>query len=80
MLGIGTNGHIALDELAPSLHANYHVAHLSQKLLQHPTTAGDTERPGYGLTLGVTNIFQLCLITLLINRMKKKEITQAFLE
>ena len=57
-----------------------HVAHLSQKSLQHPMIAGDTEKPGYGLTLGMANIFQSRLIILLINGIKKREITQAFLE
>ena len=65
ILGIGMNGHIALNEPAPSLHTNCHVAHLSQKSLQHPMIAGDTEKPGYGLTF---------------NGIKKREITQAFLE
>lgn len=74
------NGHIALNEPAPSLHTNCHVAHLSQKSLQHPMIAGDTEKPGYGLTLGMANIFQSRLIILLINGIKKREITQAFLE
>ena len=71
---------IALNEPAPSLHTNCHVAHLSQKSLQHPMIAGDTEKPGYGLTLGMANIFQSRLIILLINGIKKREITQAFLE
>ena len=74
------NGHIALNEPAPALHTNCHVAHLSQKSLQHPMIAGDTEKPGYGLTLGMANIFQSRLIILLINGIKKREITQAFLE
>ena len=72
ILGIGMNGHIALNEPAPSLHTNCHVAHLSQKSLQHPMIAGDTEKPGYGLTLGMANIFQSRLIILLINGIKKK--------
>ena len=80
ILGIGMNGHIGLNEPAPSLHTNCHVAHLSQKSLQHPMIAGDTEKPGYGLTLGMANIFQSRLIILLINGIKKREITQAFLE
>ena len=72
ILGIGMNGHIALNEPAPSLHTNCHVAHLSQKSLQHPMIAGDTEKPGYGLTLGMANIFQSRLIILLIERDKEK--------
>lgn len=68
------NGHIALNEPAPSLHTNCHVAHLSQKSLQHPMIAGDTEKPGYGLTLGMANIFQSRLIILLINGIKKRRL------
>lgn len=80
ILGIGMNGHIALNEPAPSLHAHCHVARLSEQSLQHPMISGDTEKPGYGLTLGMADIFNSRLILLLINGSKKKEITRAFLE
>lgn len=80
VLGIGMNGHIALNEPAPSLRTHCHVARLTQKSLQHPMIAGDAEKPGYGLTLGMADIFRSRLILLLINGAKKREITQAFLE
>lgn len=80
ILGIGMNGHIALNEPATSLRAHCHVARLSEQSLQHPMIAAGADKPSYGLTLGVAEIFQSRLIVLLINGCKKKEITRAFLE
>lgn len=80
VLGIGMNGHIALNEPAPSLKLDCHVAHLSTQSLLHPMIAGGADKPSYGLTLGMRNIFQSRLILLLINGFKKREITRAFLE
>lgn len=79
ILGIGMNGHMALNEPAASLHPNAHVATLSAKSLQHPMIADGSEKPGYGLTLGMADILQSKLIILLINGEKKKNITKSFL-
>lgn len=80
VLGIGLNGHIALNEPAPRLHLNCHVASLSAQSLQHLMIAKEPRKPQFGLTLGLSVIFQSKLILLLINGLKKREITQAFLE
>lgn len=80
VLGIGMNGHIALNEPSPSLHAHCHVARLTEQSMLHPMIAAGTEKPAYGLTLGMADIFRSRLILLLINGDKKKDITRAFLE
>ncbi len=79
VLGIGMNGHIALNEPAPKLHAGCHVARLSEKSLKHPMIADEERKPGYGLTLGMADIFRSRHILLLINGEKKREIARAFL-
>jgi len=79
ILGIGVNGHIALNEPATFLRPHCHVATLADTSLQHPMISGKSEKPQYGLTLGIADILQSKKIILLINGAKKKEITQTFL-
>lgn len=79
ILGIGINGHIAFNEPADFLHTGCHVAELSEKSLQHPMVSSEEEKPKYGLTLGMRDILNSKLIILLINGIKKKEITKALL-
>lgn len=79
ILGLGINGHIAFNEPADFLHAGCHVADLSEESLQHPMVSAEDEKPKYGLTLGMKNILNSKLIILLINGIKKKEITKALL-
>jgi galactosamine-6-phosphate isomerase len=79
LLGIGTNGHIALNEPAAFLQPYCHVTELSAQSLQHAMIAESDEKPRYGLTLGMSEILQSREIILLINGAKKQEITRAFL-
>lgn len=79
ILGIGINGHIAFNEPADFLHTGCHVAELSEKSLQHPMVSAEEEKPKYGLTLGMRDILNSKLIIMLINGIKKKEITKALL-
>ena len=75
ILGLGMNGHIALNEPADSLNPYAHVATLSASSLTHPMIAG-AQKPTYGLTLGVSDIFQSKMILMLISGSKKKEVTR----
>ena len=79
ILGLGMNGHMALNEPADFLQPECHVAHLSAQSLQHPMISGENEKPSYGLTLGVADIMQSKRIIILINGTHKQEITQQFL-
>ena len=79
VLGIGINGHIALNEPATFLKPHCHVATLTDSSLQHPMISGERQKPQYGLTLGMADILQSKKIILLINGIQKREITQNLL-
>jgi len=76
ILGIGVNGHIALNEPSDYLDADCHVAYLTKESLKHPMLADSDEKPLYGITLGMANIMQSKLIILLISGTKKREIAK----
>ena len=79
ILGLGMNGHIALNEPAEFLQAHCHVAELSPKTLQHPMAIGMEMKPTYGLTLGMADIMHAKHIVLIIHGAQKKAITTALL-
>jgi galactosamine-6-phosphate isomerase len=79
ILGLGMNGHIALNEPNEFLKANCHVAELSDKTLQHPMAVGMHTKPTFGLTLGMADILQSKKIILLIHGAHKKVIKKGFL-
>jgi galactosamine-6-phosphate isomerase len=76
ILGLGMNGHLALNEPGEFLEAGPHVARLSESSLTHPMVLGMINKPTYGLTLGMADIFQSSQILLLISGAKKKAITE----
>ncbi|WP_343670491.1 galactosamine-6-phosphate isomerase [Chitinophaga sp.] len=78
ILGLGMNGHLALNEPGSALESQCHVARLDPQSLEHPML-GDGERPQYGLTLGMAEILQAKQIVLLISGEKKKEIAYKLL-
>ena len=69
------NGHLALNEPGEYLEAEPHIARLSESSLTHPMVLGMKNKPAYGLTLGMSDIFQSSCILLLISGEKKKAIT-----
>jgi len=79
ILGLGMNGHLALNEPDEYLQAHCHVAKLSAQSQQHQMFVEMQEKPKYGLTLGMSDILQSKMILILINGSKKKEIVQKFL-
>ena len=79
ILGLGMNGHIALNEPASYLEPHCHVAKLSKESLQHQMLIEMQESPKYGLTLGMADILHSKMILILINGSKKTEIVRKFL-
>jgi len=79
ILGLGANGHLALNEPASRLQANAHVATLSEESLQHPMIASLEQKPSYGLTLGMKEILSSKLIIMLVTGKEKKQIAERFL-
>jgi galactosamine-6-phosphate isomerase len=79
ILGLGMNGHLALNEPGEFLEAGVHVAELSESSLKHPMINDMETKPSYGLTLGIADILHSAFILLIISGAKKKEITSKFL-
>ena len=79
ILGLGLNGHIALNEPADALEPGPHVAKLSSKSIQHSMLSGVRKKPAFGLTLGIADILQSKMVLMLISGNEKKEITRLFL-
>jgi len=73
VLGLGMNGHIAMNEPAPSLRPFAHIARLADATLRHPMLAESRTKPAYGLTLGMAEILTAREILLLVSGEAKRE-------
>ena len=80
ILGLGANGHLALNEPAAKLEPFCHVAALTKESLQHPMIASLKQKPKYGLTLGMKEILDSRKIIMLVSGKGKKKIAEQFLE
>jgi len=74
ILGLGMNGHIALNEPSNVLQPFSHVATLSESSLNHPMASGMEIKPTHGLTLGMVEIMNASQIILIVTGTKKAEI------
>jgi galactosamine-6-phosphate isomerase len=79
ILGLGMNGHIALNEPSDSLETHTHLAKLSETSLGHSMVLGMNKKPSYGFTLGMADILQSKMIILLISGSSKKSIARSLL-
>lgn len=79
LLGLGTNGHIGLNEPAASLQPGCHIARLADSTLQHSMVARMDKPPSYGLTIGMADILQARTILILVSGPAKKIATREFL-
>ena len=73
LLGLGVNGHVAMNEPAASLPPFAHVAQLTEHSLRHPMLANSKAKPTYGLTLGLGEILAAREILLLVSGVSKRE-------
>lgn len=71
VLGIGSNGHIGLNEPASELHLQAHVATLAESTRSHPMLEG--RRLTNGMTLGLGGIFRFDHLLLLVVGESKRE-------
>lgn len=67
ILGLGINGHLALNEPARQLQPSAHVAQLTEESLQHSMLEETKESCKYGLSLGMADILQSRKILLLVS-------------
>jgi galactosamine-6-phosphate isomerase len=79
ILGLGMNGHLALNEPGEFVEAGVHVARLSETSLTHSMIKDMKIKPSFGLTLGMADILQSRFIVLLISGNKKKKVTAELL-
>lgn len=79
ILGLGTNGHLGLNEPGPSLEPYCHKARLSKETLEHQMIASMKQKPEYGLTLGMMELLSSKKIILLITGQNKGEVIKRLL-
>lgn len=79
ILGLGMNGHLALNEPGDFLRPNCHISELTASSLSHPMALEMAKKPTYGLTLGMADIFYSKTILLIVSGSQKKAIVKAFL-
>ncbi len=80
ILGVGTNGHLGLNEPAPFLHHSMHVADIADSTRQHGMITDLAQQPTQGITLGLGDIMAAKKILLLVNGAHKRAVMQAFFE
>lgn len=73
ILGIGTNGHIALNEPAEALEPAFHIAELAASTLNNGMIKALTTPPTFGMTMGMANILHSRKILLFVAGSGKKE-------
>jgi len=72
ILGLGINGHVAMNEPADALIPRAHVARLARTSLKHPMLRNLKRKPRYGMTVGMADILSSRLILLLVNGKHKR--------
>ncbi|WP_338223186.1 6-phosphogluconolactonase [Algoriphagus confluentis] len=73
ILGIGVNGHIALNEPGDQLTPHFHVCRLAESTLNNGMIKTLKQPPTFGMTMGLGNILQSKKIILFISGSGKKE-------
>ena len=71
ILGLGANGHVAMNEPGPSLVPGVHVTELTPSSRAHPMLNSLHVKPTHGLTLGMGDILRSQKILLLVSGRKK---------
>lgn len=80
ILGLGLNGHIAMNEPGDQLFPHAHVSKLTTQSQKHAMLATLKRKPNRGLTLGMADILSSRIILLLVNGPKKRPILKRTLE
>jgi len=79
ILGLGLNGHIAMNEPADALKPFVHVAKLSKRSQQHGMLTDLKSKPKFGFTLGMADILSSQKILLLVSGAHKCEMLENLL-
>ncbi len=73
ILGLGTNGHVAMNEPAEAMVPYAHVAKLASSSRNHALLKNLARKPRYGLTLGMAEILCSRRILLLVSGKQKRQ-------
>jgi galactosamine-6-phosphate isomerase len=79
ILGLGRNGHVAMNEPANALTLHAHVAALAASSRKHAMLNDLAKKPRYGLTLGMADILRSRRIVLLVNGKGKRPALRALM-
>jgi galactosamine-6-phosphate isomerase len=80
LLGLGMNGHIALNEPAAGLRPSIHVVKLAASSLKSGMLKKAARAPRYGLTLGIGDILRSRKILMLVSGEAKRSVLKRLLE
>lgn len=80
VLGVGTNGHLGLNEPGSWLHDGIHVAALAPSSQGHGMLASAQTRPTHGLTLGMGDLLRARRLLPLVSGASKRAVMQKLLE
>jgi galactosamine-6-phosphate isomerase len=80
LLGLGLNGHLAMNEPADSFVPRVHVSKLSSSSLNHGMLRSLKQKPRYGLTLGLGDILRSRKLLLVVNGQAKRKVLARLLE
>ena len=72
ILGLGVNGHVAMNEPAAEFAPGVHVARLAKSSQKHPLLKQLSSKPSHGLTLGMGDILRSRKTLLLVSGYKKR--------
>lgn len=80
LLGLGANGHVAMNEPDDALVSEPHVARLADSSRNHAMLKDLTRKPSHGLTLGMGDILRSRKILLLVNGGPKRPAVKKLLQ
>ena len=72
ILGLGANGHVAMNEPAAALTPHAHVAELAPSSQRHALLRNLAKKPRYGVTVGMGDILRSRRILMLVNGKRKR--------
>jgi galactosamine-6-phosphate isomerase len=80
LLGLGLNGHVAMNEPADEFVPHVHVAKLARRSLGHGMLKDLKVKPRYGLTLGLGDILRSRKILLVVSGRPKLDVLKRLLQ
>jgi galactosamine-6-phosphate isomerase len=80
LLGLGLNGHVAMNEPADEFVPHAHVTRLARTSLRHGMLKDLADKPRYGLTLGLGDILCSRRILLVVSGRAKRDVLKRLLQ